>query len=322
MINRSGNKPHFGQKILQRSESRTKRFPKQEDASNPANLLTMMVETISRITKDNNDLSSTSTTLLEKIYTCEDSLYPFFLCGGSLGKQINDALLPNTKKSGSFEDNSASCWERREEIEDPCESDDDLSISSDVVPLSMMDDDALDEISFTRELMGYEEGFYDYYMPIGVNGEDQHEELFSRTKESYSQRIHNSPIQNFVKSSTTETRPPRPGRRGPTRRRPHNLIKLKNSISPSCREGPASFSKDDSCCSTSKLSASSFNLRKKSNTRKSSGGSSHGSTEETSWWKFHRRSRSIEGSTCSKESKCNNCRKSWSECRCNDKVEI
>jgi len=46
------------------------------------------------------------------------------------------------------------------------DTDDEISISSDTVPLMMTDDDALDEVSFTRELMGYEQGFEANEMPI------------------------------------------------------------------------------------------------------------------------------------------------------------
>mmetsp|Transcript_13645 Transcript_13645/g.20774 ORF Transcript_13645/g.20774 Transcript_13645/m.20774 type:complete len:300 (+) Transcript_13645:162-1061(+) len=256
---------------------------KQEVASDSVDLLATVIDTISRITNDNKDLSDSATTIPQAI-----------LCGGSLGHQINDDVFPKTKKFGWFEDGA----ERREDTEEMWESDDEFSMASDLVPLSMMDEDALDEISFTRELMGYEEGFDDYKMPIGNIDDDQYEKMLKSLLESDSSKGQSSRIKLLGKSPEQESRPPRPDNRRPSSRKPksrrptsrklNNTFKLKNVAAPSCREGPASVSKDGSCCSTSKSTTSSFSLRKKMRMHKPSDRSSNGSTEETSWWKFQR----------------------------------
>lgn len=287
---RSASKANSDQST-QSFESLDDQNRKQEVASDAVDLLSTVIDTISRITNDNKDLSASATTIPQAI-----------LCGGSLGHQINDDVLPKMKKFGWFEDVA----ERREDTEEMWESDDEFSIASDLVPLSMMDEDALDEISFTRELMGYEEGFDDYKMPIGNIDDDQYEKMVKSLLESGSSRRQGSRIKLLGRSPKQESRPPRPDNRRPSIRQPksrrptirklNNTFKLKNVAAPSCREGLASVSKDGSCCSTSKSTTSSFSLRKKIRMHKASDGSSNGSTEETSWWKFQRTSPARERS--------------------------
>jgi len=275
---------------------------KQDMMGDYPDLLGMLVSAISISNKD-DESSNTSTTLPETVYTNEDDISPFFLCGGSLWRQNNDTERKPTSHYGLADYNSEVHWERRQESEEQSEDDDDLSISSDVVPLMMMDDDALDEISFTRELMGYEEGFDAHDMPIGRILENQDEEI-SNEEDLASPCMNDSPRRNPHKLPKRQNRPPLP-----TNRSLHQVITIKNYGNPSTREGPANS------CGASKSSSSTHSRTKKGHRRRWSDGSNE-STEETLWWQFHLRSRSTDGSMCSQQSQGKHCRKKYRDGKC------
>ena len=50
----------------------------------------------------------------------------------------------------------------------------------DVVPLYMTEEDALDDISFTQELMGYVDGFEAHNMPIRRIVEEEQQQINNR----------------------------------------------------------------------------------------------------------------------------------------------
>lgn len=70
-------------------------------------------------------------------------------------------------------------WKRNEddgERDNVDESDDEISVSSDCVPLVMTDEDAIDEIDFTRQLMGYVEGFDNFNLNVRRILEEEEED--------------------------------------------------------------------------------------------------------------------------------------------------
>jgi hypothetical protein len=162
-------------------------------------VLSLVVDAISKLSPD-DEISDTSTTLPETVVTNTQEDSSFSLFGGSLEHQVD-----GTKNYAWIEDETQTdpFWERRIGAggsDADAESDDDtLSISSDVVPLAMTDEDALDEISFTRELMGYVEGFEAHEIPVWRIEEEEDEEYESFARE-----------QRTTVTMAPKTRPPLP----------------------------------------------------------------------------------------------------------------
>jgi len=178
---------------------------KQDMLGDYTNVLNHVVDVISKLTTDDECCSVTSLTLPETIATDSSS----FLCGGG---SVN--LHEDNQKWIDDDADSAGYWKRDEDEynRDEVDSDDELSISSDCVPLHMTDDDAIDEIDFTRELMGYVEGFEAHETPIGRIQEEDYapvpsihtiHTIASRSTKSTTQRLRRPPLPTRARSQGT-----------------------------------------------------------------------------------------------------------------------
>lgn len=179
---------------------------KQEMIGEYKQVLNIVVDAISKLTAD-DDESDTSLTIPETVVS-DNSSYLF--CGGSVLTEKSDGWIEEQHEGEPLH------WKRdlgrEDERDDAAESDDDLSISSDVMPLYMTDEDAIDEIDFTRELMGYMEGFEAAEMPIGrIEEEDFEPYIPSRTDTTRSSRS---------SRSGAPSRPPLPRQQQPRRQQP------------------------------------------------------------------------------------------------------
>jgi hypothetical protein len=137
-------------------------------------VLSSVVDAISKIAADDDGCSMTSLTLPESVMT-HDSLHQ--IC--------SDSVVGHHDKSYNYieeqHDGEPMYWKPNDEDDErdgAAETDDEISVSSDFVPLAMTDEDAIDEIDFTRELMGYEEGFDNYNWNVRriLEEEDEEEE--------------------------------------------------------------------------------------------------------------------------------------------------
>jgi hypothetical protein len=92
-------------------------------------------------------------------------------------------------------------------IENDVGDDDASSVASDCVPWGMTDEDALDEIEFTRELMGYEEGFddYNYYRLQRILKKAEEE---AQEEEREEAKANNRDIIDTTKNNQLGQRPP------------------------------------------------------------------------------------------------------------------
>lgn len=165
-------------------------------------VLNHVVDVISKLTTDDDCCSDTSLTVPETIVSSTDdsSTMSFLLCGGAVGHHDEEV----TQRWIDDGDTDSGYWKRDDSDcnrDDAADSDDDLSVSSDCVPLYMTDEDAIDEIDFTRELMGYVEGFEAHDMPISRIEEEEERDVPVATSSSQSPR-----------SSSKRLRPPLPTR--------------------------------------------------------------------------------------------------------------
>jgi hypothetical protein len=157
-----------------------------------ADVLNHVVDVISKLTTDDDCCSDTSLTVPETIVSGSDSsTLSFLLCGGAVDRheEVTQRWIDDgDTDSGYWKRDDTDCFRD----DDACDSDDDLSISSDVVPLFMTDEDAIDEIDFTRELMGYVEGFEAHDMPISRIEEEGKRDIPVSMSASRSPRSSNS----------------------------------------------------------------------------------------------------------------------------------
>lgn len=337
--------------MLKHLESGIKECQKLNIINKYSEVLKMVLEAISKLTKD-DDFSDTSTTLPETIHTNEGNNSSFSLCVGSCNRQVNEGNA--TTKSYQWiddddggDDNDLQVdWERREDIEsedvrgagiDNAE-DDDISICSDVVPLMMTDDDALDEISFTREIMGYADGFEAHEMPIARITEEiekeerEDEDKYIKENEKHIEpQIFSTPPQfptiqkqtlkpSFKTSKQKQQQQNRPPL--PTKRHHQTEHNEKLSLPSTGISRPTSLERASSWL-TSKSSSSSHSRgsRKKREHRLRL---SSGSFEETFSRVFYRKNRSTDGSADSQQPRCKLCRKRYDEgivCKC-AKLEV
>lgn len=134
--------------------------------------------------------SESSLTVPETVGTNDlDTPTSFQLCGGY---------------SDEVQEEEPVFWKRNEEDgerdnADETDEDDDISASSDCVPLGMTDDDAIDEIEFTRELMGYVEGFDDFNLNVRRILEEEEEDDDDQRE---NQRLKFTPKQHSTQPNT------------------------------------------------------------------------------------------------------------------------
>lgn len=184
---------------------------KQEMLGEYTNVLNHVVDVISKLTTDDDCCSDTSLTVPETIVSGSDSsTMSFLLCGGAVDhhEEVTQRWIDDgDTDSGYWKREDSDC--HHDDAADEADSDDDLSISSDVVPLFMTDEDALDEIDFTRELMGYVEGFEAHDMPISRIEEEEKRDIpvsmsVSRSPPSSSKRLR-PPLPTRARSHSTKS---------------------------------------------------------------------------------------------------------------------
>lgn len=142
------------QQLLRSLEMR--QCPSDEMLSEYTEALNSVVNAISNLRTDDDCCSNTSLTLPETVTTNDSA--SFLVCGGSVGREDREYTWIEQQQH----EEEPMYWRGEEDDGDrdeADESDDELSICSDCMPLTMTDEDALDEIDFTREMMGYQEGF-------------------------------------------------------------------------------------------------------------------------------------------------------------------
>jgi hypothetical protein len=153
--------------------------------------------------------SESSLTVPETVATNDmDTPTSFQLCGGY---------------SDEIQEEEPVFWKGNEDGErdnaDETDEDDDISVSSDCVPLGMTDEDAIDEIDFTRELMGYVEGFDDFNLNVRRILEEEEEDDEDQRE---NQRLKFIPKQHSIQPNTNANakgvnqRPPLPALKHPS----------------------------------------------------------------------------------------------------------
>lgn len=176
--------------ILRRLDNAKPNRRKDELLREYTEVLNLVVHAISELTADadvrdddsRGEASDTSETVPETIASTSDSVSPFSdrptpSPGSEMygiwtedGEQLTEETV--LQQWNDFEQQAVytpgpSKHRQREPNQDRDNNSDAESVTSDIVPFTMTDDDALDEILLTRELMGYEEGFnVQYCSPI------------------------------------------------------------------------------------------------------------------------------------------------------------
>lgn len=196
-------------KNLLRALEMRKGGTKEDMLGEYTDVLNHVVDVISKLTTDDDCCSDTSPTVAETVIS--DSSSFFAPCGGSVHvhEDSTHTWIDDEADSVYWQQDEEEC--RRDQAAD---SDDELSMCSDIMPLYMMDDDAIDEIDFTRELMGYMEGFDAHEMPISRIEEEQDEyvpvnvpvthSVASRSPKSISKRLR-PPLPTRARSNGTRS---------------------------------------------------------------------------------------------------------------------